>query len=337
MAQVRIGISGWRYPPWRGVFYPEHLPQRDELDYAAGIFPSIEVNGSFYSLQRPAGYARWYQQTPAGFVFALKGPRFITHMLKLRDSEQALANFLASGIFNLREKLGPILWQLPPNLGFDPARLERFLALLPHDTEQALSLARKRARWMKGRVCLAIDAKRKLRHALEFRHPSFMQPALVELLCRHRIALVIAETAGRWPQAQDISADFVYLRLHGDRELYRSGYSKVALRRWAKRIAAWHHGGEPLDAAKIMQGRKPPRRRRDVYCFFDNTDVKLRAPFDAQRLMGELKLRGEGRARTKLPARKSTPRRPLAAPRRRDQRPEHTCRSLRSPDQSQVP
>lgn len=293
-ARIRIGISGWRYAPWRGVFYPKGLPQRAELDYVASLFPSIEINGSFYSLQRPECYATWYRQTPADFVFALKGPRFITHMLKLRNCEQALANFFASGVFKLREKLGPILWQLPPNLPYDAERLGKFLDMLPSDTQQALSLARKRAPRMKGRTSLAIVPDMPLRHALEFRHPSFMQPALVELLRRQRIALVVAETAGLWPQAHDVTADFVYVRLHGDKELYRSGYSRTALSRWAKRIAAWHRGSEPADAVKIVRERTPSRRPRDVYCFFDNTDAKLRAPFDAQSLMVQLGLRPQG-------------------------------------------
>jgi uncharacterized protein YecE (DUF72 family) len=289
-AQILIGVSGWRYAPWRGVFYPRGLPQRAELAYAAGIFPSIEINGSFYSLQRPDCYSSWYRDTPAGFVFAVKGPRFITHMLKLRDCKRALANFLASGVFNLREKLGPILWQLPPNLAYDAARLESFLALLPHDTEAALSVARTRARWMKGRTCLKIEPDRPITHALEFRHPSFLQASFVKLLQRYRIALVIADTAGLWPQAHDITADFIYLRLHGDKEIYRSGYSKQALKRWAQRIRMWHSGGEPAEAMKIVSSRKPALRQRNVYCFFDNTDAKLRAPFDAQSLMRELGL-----------------------------------------------
>ena len=300
MADVRIGISGWRYAPWRGVFYPDDLPQRCELDYAARVFASIEINGSFYSLQRPESYAAWHRQTPTGFVFALKGPRYITHMLRLRDCEQALANFLASGVFNLREKLGPILWQLPPNLGYDAGRLEEFLALLPHDTEEALAIARRRARWMKGRTRLSIESNRPLRHALEFRHTGFMEASLVRLLAKHGIALVIADTAGRWPGAQDITADFVYMRLHGDTELYRSGYSEKSLKRWAARIDAWHHGGEPEDAVKLATERSPPVEERDVYCFFDNTDAKLRAPFDAQSLKAKLGQKG-GRRSGPLP------------------------------------
>jgi uncharacterized protein YecE (DUF72 family) len=311
-AQIRIGVSGWRYAPWRGVFYPRGLVQRAELAYAADIFASIEINGSFYSLQRPDCYSSWYRETPAQFIFALKGPRFITHMLKLRNCEQALANFLASGVFNLRDKLGPVLWQLPPNLPYDSDLLETFLALLPHDTEAALSLARKRARWMKGRTCLAIAPERKILHALEFRHPSFLQPSLVPLLRKYRIALVIAETAGLWPQAHDVTADFVYVRLHGDTELYRSAYSQEALSRWAARISAWHAGGEPVDAIKIVPGRRPPRRKRDVYCFFDNTDAKLRAPFDAQTLMRELGLWSGPRALDQRRARYVLPGAPAA-------------------------
>jgi len=309
-AYIRIGVSGWRYAPWRGVFYPRGLPQRAELAYAAGVFTSIEINGSFYSLQRPECYSSWYRETPNGFVFAVKGPRFITHMLKLRDCERALANFFASGVFKLREKLGPILWQLPPNLPYDAARLESFLALLPQDTEVALSLARKRARWMKGRTCLTIEPARRIRHALEFRHPSFLQPSLVKLLHRYRTALVVAETAGLWPQAHDVTADFMYLRLHGDREIYRSGYSRQALSRWAKRIRAWHSGSEPAEGMKIAADRKPARRMRDVYCYFDNTDAKLRAPFDARSLMRDLELESGAEALDPWRA----PQRPPAVP-----------------------
>jgi uncharacterized protein YecE (DUF72 family) len=306
MADIRIGISGWRYAPWRGVFYPKDLPQRAELEYAAGIFPTIEINGSFYSLQRPQAYQTWYEQTPADFVFAVKGPRYITHMLKLKDCGQALANFLASGVFNLREKLGPILWQLPPNLSYKPDRMEEFFSLLPQDTEQALSIARRRARWLKGRVRLSIGSNRPIRHALEFRHPSFMDASLVQLLRRRRIALVVAETAGLWPQAHDVTSDFLYLRLHGDTELYRSGYSDEALSRWARRIDVWHRGKEPGDAIKIVGDRVPPERKRDVYCFFDNTDAKLRAPFDAQTLMTKLGLGSLGEQRAKYEDRTQT-------------------------------
>jgi uncharacterized protein YecE (DUF72 family) len=274
MAEIRIGVSGWRYTPWRGVFYPRDLPQRLELSYAARKFPTLEINGSFYSLQRPEYYRQWHDATPANFVFALKGSRFITHMKKLRDIDAPLANYFASGVFELRAKLGPILWQFPPNFRYDRERMARFFDLLPHDTHGALRLARRRDARMKGRARLAVDAHRPLRHAVEIRHESFLDESFLQLLRDHDIALVIAETAKRWPMPLDITSDFVYLRLHGDTELYKSGYSDRALDLWAQRIRAWH--------------RPSSSRPRDVYCYFDNTDVKLRAPVDAQNLMRKL-------------------------------------------------
>ncbi|HYT97582.1 MAG TPA: DUF72 domain-containing protein [Casimicrobiaceae bacterium] len=280
---LRVGISGWRYEPWRGVFYPTDLPQRAELAYASRKFSTIEINGSFYSLQRPEFYARWRDETPPDFVFSVKGPRFITHMLKLRNIEPALANFFASGVANLRDKLGPFLWQLPPTLGFDAERLESFFALLPRDTDQAASLARRRNAKVRGRARLAYGGNRPLRHALEVRHPSFVDPAFVALLQRHRIALVVADTAGKWPLAEDVTADFIYMRLHGDKKIYVSGYTPAALARWAERIRRWNKGGEPDDARRIAPGRRPSCRPRDVYCYFDN-DAKVKAPRDAKRL-----------------------------------------------------
>lgn len=288
MARIRIGISGWRYSPWRGEFYPKDLPQKDELRYAASIFPTIEINGSFYSLQRPQSYARWYEHTPRGFVFAVKGGRYITHMKKLRNIEAPLANFLASGLFNLREKLGPILWQFPPNFRYDEERVGNFLRLLPKDTGSAVRLARKRDAWLKGRTRLSADRERELRHAFEIRHESFCDPSFMKLLRENNVSLVIAETARRWPMLEDVTADFLYMRLHGDTELYRSGYGDKALDRWATRIHAWHRGSEPRDANKCLRAKPPSSRGRDIYCYFDNTDVKLRAPFDAQRLMARL-------------------------------------------------
>lgn len=291
MASIRIGISGWRYAPWRGTFYPATLSQKDELSYAAAKFPTIEINGSFYSLQHPASYARWYAQTPENFVFAVKGGRFITHMRKLREIEKPLANFFASGVLALKDKLGPILWQFPPQMRYDPERFERFFDLLPHDTEAAVRLARRRDSRMKGRAVLSTDARRPVRHAVEIRHESFLDTQFVELLRAHNIALVVAETAKRWPMTHDVTADFIYMRLHGDKELYRSGYGDKALDKWARRIDAWSRGSEPADAHRIARPVKKSRRARDVFCFFDNTDVKLRAPFDAGRLMGKLGVR----------------------------------------------
>jgi uncharacterized protein YecE (DUF72 family) len=268
---IRIGISGWRYEPWRGVFYPSELPQRRELEFTARHFPTVEINGSFYSLQRPEYYEEWYRQTPPGFVFALKGSRYITHMLRLKGVEKPLANFFASGVFNLREKLGPILWQLPPMFTYRPDKLEPFFELLPRDTEQALALARRRDARLTGRARLAIDARRPLRHAVEIRHESFMQDEFIALLRRHDIGLVVADTAGKWPKMFEVTSGFVYVRLHGDIKIYTSGYTSRALGFWARRIRAWQAA------------------RKDVYVYFDN-DVKVRAPFDALVLMEKLGL-----------------------------------------------
>lgn len=290
---IRIGISGWRYEPWRGVFYPDHLPQRLELSFASRILSSIEINGSFYSLQRPEYFAQWHDETPPDFLFAVKGGRFITHMKKLRNIETPLANFFASGIFNLRAKLGPILWQFPPNFRFDRERLAAFLELLPHDTGAALRLARRRDYRVKGRARLAIDAERPVRHAVEIRHESFRCAEFIELLRQHGVALVVAETARKWPLLEDVTADFMYLRLHGDRKMYVSGYSDRALDRWATRIAAWHRGAEPPDARRVIASDAHPSGPRDVFCYFDNTDIKLRAPVDAQNLMRKLGVAGE--------------------------------------------
>ncbi|RYF05243.1 MAG: DUF72 domain-containing protein [Oxalobacteraceae bacterium] len=275
---IHIGISGWRYPPWRGVFYPAGLVQARELAYAARFLPTIEINGSFYSLQRPASYAAWYAATPPGFVFAVKGNRFITHMLKLRGIETPLANVLASGMFALREKLGPILWQFPPQLRFEPDKIESFLRLLPRDTGEALALARRHDDKMRGREWLEIDAVRPLRHAIEIRHDSFRDDAFIALLRTYNVALVVADSAGKFPNDEDVTADFMYIRLHGEHELYASGYEDDALARWADKIRLWSKGEQP-----------PAAPRRDVYCYFDN-DIKVRAPFDARRLMALLDL-----------------------------------------------
>ena len=178
-ANVRVGISGWRYAGWRGKFYPEGLPQNQELAYAAGCFRTIELNGSFYSLQRPTTYAHWYRQTPEDFIFAVKGSRFITHMLRLRDARTALANFFASGLFELEEKLGPILWQLPPSFQYNRDRLERFFELLPRTGADASRLARQHDQRIRARARIRTGSGRKLRYALEVRHKSFLQSEFI--------------------------------------------------------------------------------------------------------------------------------------------------------------
>jgi uncharacterized protein YecE (DUF72 family) len=216
-------------------------------------------------------------------------------MLRLTDIERPLANFFASGILNLRDKLGPFLWQFPEMFRFKPERLEAFFELLPRDAEQALALARRRDARMTGRSRLAIDANRRLRHAVEVRHESFVNREFISLLKKHRIALVVADTAGKWPKMFDVTADFVYVRLHGKKLIYASGYSSRALDEWASRIREWH-------------------RRADVYVYFDN-DVKVRAPYDAQALAQKLGLCwpavGENKRRSfNRPARRGATRTP---------------------------
>jgi uncharacterized protein YecE (DUF72 family) len=246
VGEVRVGVSGWTYPPWRGDFYPKGLPQRDELAYAASRLTSIEINGSFYALQKPESYRKWRDQTPDDFVFSVKGSRFITHMKRLGDAEEALSKFFGSGLFELGPKLGPVLWQLPETFQYDAHRLEAFFRALPRATSEG----------------------RKVRHALEFRSRTFAQPEAYELLRKHEIACVLADTAGRWPKVDEDTADFRYVRLHGDRELYASGYDDEALHGWAERI-------------------RPRLEDRDVFVYFDN-DAKGYAPHDAMRLIQRL-------------------------------------------------
>jgi uncharacterized protein YecE (DUF72 family) len=280
--QVRIGISGWTYKPWRGAFYPVGLPQKKELAYAASLFPSIEINGTFYSLQRPSSFNAWAEQTPPNFVFAIKGSRYITHMLRLRGAEQALANFFASGPLALGPKLGPILWQFPPNFQFNADQLEEFFALLPRDTHAVATLAEKHDERLKGRAFTKPGKRCRIRHAMEIRHPSFVVPEFISLLRRYNIALVCADTV-EWPRLMDITSDFLYCRLHGSKVLYTSQYSPEELDQWAARIAAWATGQEVVDGDHASPKSARPRSTRDVFVYFDN-DAKVFAPKDAQAL-----------------------------------------------------
>ena len=326
MSQLRIGISGWRYAPWRGTFYPQDLPQRRELEYAASNLNSIEINGSFYSLQRPESYQQWYQQTPEDFVFSVKGGRFITHMRRLKDVEIPLANFFASGLLRLKEKLGPILWQLPPSFRFEPERIESFLKLLPRDTHAAGKLAQKHDPRMKGRSWTRPEHDGEIRHAMEVRHESFLDRRFVKLLREMGVALVVADTAQKWPYAEDVTADFFYIRMHGDKEIYVSGYTDKALDAWAKRIDLWRQGKQPADRRVIDPDFIPRQCKRDIYAYFDN-DVKVRAPYDAMNLAARLtgkkpkpppKLKVTEEARTSWPASPKRPR--VRAKAQREQR-----------------
>lgn len=288
MSELRIGISGWTYVPWRGNFYPAGLPQKSELAYASRRFNALEVNGTFYSLQRPSNFQSWYEQSPSGFVFTLKGGRFLTHMRKLREPQEPLANFFAQGVLKLREKLGPILWQFPPNMPFHEDRFKQFFDLLPRDTKELARLGKKHGPQLKGRAFLEVDELRRVRHAVEFRHESFLTDRFIQLLRAHDIALVVADVASKYPTAEDVTADWVYVRLHGSRQLYASGYTPREIKAWAAKIEAWHRGGEPRNARRIALPGRSAKHGRDVFVFFDNTDVKLRAPVDARRMAEEL-------------------------------------------------
>jgi uncharacterized protein YecE (DUF72 family) len=259
------------------------------LSYASCQLDTSEINCTFYGLQRPDAFTRWYDETPEEFVFAVKGPRFITHIRRLREVETPLANFFASGVLRLGEKLGPVLWQFPASFRFSAERLDHFFALLPRDTQAAAALAQGHNEWLADRTWAKTAQHRELRHAIEIRHESFVDPAFVALLRRHRVALVFADSVA-WPYAEDLTADFVYLRLHGSEELYASGYSDEALDHFAARIKLWAVGLEPNDARRAAPDAEPAAQiPRDVYAYFDN-DAKVRAPVDARSLRARLVL-----------------------------------------------
>jgi uncharacterized protein YecE (DUF72 family) len=270
MGRFHVGVSGWRYPSWRGDFYPKGLPQRLELSYAAERMTSIEINGSFYSLQRPSSYAAWRAAVPPAVDFAVKGGRFITHMKALRDVETPLANFFASGVLALGAQLGPVLWQLPERLAYDADRLSAFFGLLPRSTAEAARLAaRHDDKLAEDRALTTTDVDQPVRHALEPRHPSYDTDEARALLAEHDICMVVADSAGRWPQMHDATSDFRYVRLHGETELYASGYTDESLDRWAAQCRRWADQGH------------------DVHVYFDN-DAKGHAPHDAVRLLERL-------------------------------------------------
>lgn len=269
MTKIRIGISGWTYPDWRGTFYPDHVTIKNELQFASRAFHSIEVNGTFYSLQKPKIFEKWHDETPAGFSFAIKAPKYVTHERRLKDVATPVANFLASGILALKDKLGPLLWQLPPHLPYDVVRLRAFLEGLPHTTKDAVKIAKNHSEWMAERCYLETDADRPLQHALEVRHHSYVNDEFLALMKEHGVAIVIGDTAGKWPMIEHITGSMVYIRLHGDEELYPKGYTKPALKSWAKKIA---------DLSTQVES---------VYAFCDS-DFKIAAPMDAKHLMNHL-------------------------------------------------
>ncbi|TCI99194.1 DUF72 domain-containing protein [Aeromicrobium sp. IC_218] len=266
---ARIGISGWRYAGWRGDFYPKGLRQADELRFVGERMRTVEINGTFYSLQRPESFRRWRAEVPDDFVFAVKGGRFITHMKKLADVETPLANFFASGVLALGPQMGPVLWQLPPRLRFEPERLASFFDLLPRTTAEAAAPAARHDTRVDGRAVTECEVDVPVRHCLEVRDDSFHDPAFLALLRAHDVGLVVADTAGRWPLIREVTSDFAYVRLHGDEELYASGYSPRALDEGAALVRGWTDQGT------------------DVYVYFDN-DMKVHAPYDALALAERL-------------------------------------------------
>lgn len=282
MGQIRVGVSGWTYPEWRGKFYPKGLVQKRELEYISERMNSVEINGSFYSLQRPDSYRKWADATPSDFVFSLKGSKYITSLKKLSDVRIPVANFFASGPLVLGKKLGPIIWQFPAWLKYDRTTIDDFLKLLPRNFRQAAELAAENS-LKHDREWFDTAARHKIRHAFEPRHPSFFAADFITLLRKHNAALVIADTAGKFPYATDLTADFVYLRLHGATDLYASGYSAAELKKLAEQIKKWSLGKPSDDKHRIAKPWKGSIQR-DVYVYFDNS-MNGHAPFDAMSLL----------------------------------------------------
>jgi uncharacterized protein YecE (DUF72 family) len=287
--RVFVGTSGWIYAHWRPRFYPEGTPTRLWLRHAAERLDALEVNGTFYGSVRPATFARWRAEVAdlvdeRGFRFAVKGSRYITHMLKLRAPEAPLANFFAQGVLLLGSALGPILWQLPPQLAFDEGRLEAFLAALPRTAGEAQRLAAHHDARFAGRASTergpGLAARAPIRHALEPRHPSWDTPRLRQLCARHGVAVVAADTARRHVAIDAPAPPVAYVRLHGSRRLYASRYRDEELAAWARRIRSWEARGVT-----------------ETYVFFDN-DARAHAPRDAARLRAMMAAwgRGSGRA-----------------------------------------
>lgn len=261
---VRVGIGGWTYEPWRGPFYPQGLAHKNELEYASRQVTSIEINGTFYGLQKPESFARWREETPDDFVFSLKAPRFVTNRRTLAEAGPSIEKFLSSGVAELRQKLGPINWQFPPLKSFDPDDFDAFLKLLPRQ----------------------VDGVR-LRHAVEVRHESFAVPEFVELLRAHEVAAVFTDKEGV-PNLYDLSAPFVYLRLHRSAEQWEHGYPDNELTRWATRACMWAAGQEPDDLARLVSPVDGAVSQREVFVYLID-GFKPKAPAAAMALLERLR------------------------------------------------
>lgn len=259
---IRAGIGGWTFAPWRGSFYPKGLKHTEELSYASSRLTAIEINGTFYRTQTPESFARWRAETPDGFVFTVKGHRAIVNRKVLAEAGEAVQSFLQSGVTELGDKLGPLLWQLPPYKKFDARDLGAFLALLPR---KAAGLT--------------------LRHVVEVRHSSFLVPEFIALLRKHNVAVVFADSDD-YPAIADAASDFVYARLQRSRQKVETGYPSAELDKWAARAKIWEAGDEPEDLPRF--GSVPPKKmKRDVFMFFIAGD-KVRAPAAAESLISRL-------------------------------------------------
>src|SRR5256886_10224491 len=239
---IRVGIGGWVFEPWRGEFYPKGLPQARELDHASRKLTSIEINGTFYRTQKPDSFRKWAAEPPDDFMFSVKGPQFATNRRVLAEAGESIERFFASGVLELKSKLGPVLWQMAPTKKFDPEDFAAFLALLPQTLD--------------GRA---------IRHVVEVRHESFLTPAFIELLRKFSVAVVLVESA-KHPLIADVTSDFVYLRLQGTSEKEKTGYPAKALDLWAKRAKAWEAGGAP-DDLKTISEKGPAKAKRDGFIY----------------------------------------------------------------------
>ncbi|GAB6938056.1 DUF72 domain-containing protein [Isoptericola variabilis] len=269
MPSVRVGLSGWQYRHWHGRFYPDGTRRADELAHAAGRFSTLELNGTFYGLQRPASFLRWRDTVPEGFTFAVKGSRYVTHLKRLREPRTALANFVASGLLALGDRLGPVLWQLPERATFDAEVLATFLDTLPRTTAEAARLATHHDDRLRAEAWTEAGVDRPLRHALEPRHASFETREALRMLRDHDVALVLSDGAGHWPLLDHPTAGLAYLRLHGPTSLYSSRYDDARLDGWADWVRRRADAGQ------------------DVVVYFDN-DGHAHAPRDARRLVERL-------------------------------------------------
>jgi uncharacterized protein YecE (DUF72 family) len=261
--QIRVGVGGWTFEPWRGTFYPDDLPQKRELEYASKHLTSIEINGTYYGSQKPESFRRWRDETPDGFVFTVKGPRFATNRGVLAEAGPSIERFFGSGVMELKDKLGPVNWQFLPTKRFQPDDFAAFLELLPATVEG-----------------------RGVQHVVEVRHESFRDPAFVALLRARGIATVVTDKQG-FPEIPDVTAPFVYLRLQRAQESHKTGYAPDALESWAKRAHAWAQGGAPADLPCIAAAEKKPPKARDVFVFMIN-GFKPKAPAAAMALIERL-------------------------------------------------